>query len=334
MTKFTRRLFLGGAAGTIGMPLVARYAHAAEFTLKVGSDVPPDYPVNIRLAEAGERVKARTGGRVEMSVFPNSQLGQDMVDQVRNGSLEFFACSGSLIVSLVPICGLTALGFAFKDADTAHSATDGDVGALIRQQMEKVGLYTMPYIMEGGFRQIISASKVIKTPDDLRGFKIRVPLAPMSVSLFSKLGASPTPINVAELYTALQTKIVDGAENYLSLLYAYKFYEVQKNISMTSHSWDGYWMIANPTMWRGLPQNFQQILQEELKQSTLDQRKDTVVVEANARKNMIDKGMSITDPDLDSFHNKLKTSGYYSEWREKFGPEAWRALEKYAGPLG
>ena len=108
-------------------------------------------------------------------------------------------------------------------------------------------------VWDEGFRQITSSTRPINTVDDLHGFKIRVPPSPISLSLFQYLGAAPITLNVAELYTALQTHVVDGQENPLGLIETQKFDQVQKYCSLTHHMWVGYWMLVNGAFWKSLP---------------------------------------------------------------------------------
>jgi tripartite ATP-independent transporter DctP family solute receptor len=228
---------------------------------------------------------------------------------------------------------LPGVAYGLKDTPSAFQALDGDVGAYLRGEMEKSGLFAVPTILQGGWRQIIS-NKPIRTPEDLAGFKIRVPVSPMWVSQFKALGASPTPISINELYTALQTRVVDGAENYPSLLYAMKLYEIQKYMSTTNHMWDGYWILGNQRMWNAVPNDLRQIIVEEFTKSSLQQREDMVKVDAVVPEQMKAAGMTFVQPDRNLFRDKLKAAGYYAEWRTKFGAQAWSLLEKYAGPLG
>jgi len=333
MNKPSRRLVLQSGVALLAAPLVARFAHAAQYSIKIGSDTPDSYAANVRIKEATVRVKERTNGRVDMALFANSALGSDMLNQVHSGSLDFFLSSSQLAVPLVPACALPGIAYGLKDTPAAYRALDGDVGVYLRGQMEKVGLFAIPTVMQGGWRQIIS-NKPIKTPTDLAGFKIRVPISPMWVSLFNALGASPTPISINELYTAMQTHIVDGAENYPSLLYAMKLYEINKYMTMTNHMWDCYWILGNLRMWNALPKDLQQIISEEFTKSALAQRQDMVQIDASVPDQMKKAGMTLIDPDLALFGNKLKSAGYYAEWKNKFGPQAWALLEKYSGPIG
>jgi TRAP-type transport system periplasmic protein len=333
MQKPSRRTLLKLGIATLAAPSLPRTARAAEIRVKIGSDTPANYAMNVRIKEAAARIKTRTEGRVDVGVFPNSALGSDMLNQVHSGSLDFFLSSSQLAVPLVPACALPGVAYGLKDTDTAFKALDGDVGAYLRAQMEKVGLFAIPTMMQGGWRQIIS-NKPINSPDDLNGFKIRVPISPMWVSQFKALGASPTPISINELYTALQTKIVDGAENYPSLLYALRLYEIEKNLAMTNHMWDGYWILGNQQRWQAIPADLRDLMTEEFTTSALAQRADMVTVDAAIPGMMQKAGMTFTYPDPAQFRDKLQKAGYYKEWQEKFGPEAWALLEKYAPQLG
>ena len=134
------------------------------------------------------------------------------------------------------------------------------LGAYVRAQIEKTGYIVVSKAADNGFRQITSSAKPIKTPEDLKGYRIRVPVSPIFTSLFKALGASPTSINFNELYTALQTHLVDGQENGLVAIEAGKLYEVQKYVSETNHIWDPFWLIANRRAFTSLPENIREIL--------------------------------------------------------------------------
>ena len=128
--------------------------------------------------------------------------------------------------------------------DHVWAAMDGDLGDMLRGIAEQIGLYCLDKGYDHGFRQITTRTKPITSPDDLRGFKIRLPVAPYLISLFRHLGASPTAINFNEVYSALQTGIVDGQENPLVLIDTAKLYEVQKYCSLTNHVWSGFHTVV------------------------------------------------------------------------------------------
>jgi TRAP-type transport system periplasmic protein len=114
----------------------------------------------------------------------------------------------------------------------------------VRGAIGKAGLHAFDTMWDNGYRQITSSTHPIVAPEDLRGFKIRVPVSPLWMSMFKALGASPAAINFNEVYSALQTRIVEGQENPVSLINLSKFYEVQKYVSSTNHMWDGFWTLA------------------------------------------------------------------------------------------
>ena len=117
----------------------------------------------------------------------------------------------------------------------------------------------MPFetVWDNGFRQITTSTKPIQTPEDLKNFKIRVPVVPLWVAMFKSLGAAPVSLPLSEAYLALQTKVADGQENPLPLIDSAKFYEVQKYCSLTNHAWDGFWFVASGRIWKGVPAEVQ-----------------------------------------------------------------------------
>jgi len=332
----TRRtaLLAGAAAGaTVAMPWIARAA--PEFSLKYANNVPVTHPLNVRAKEAMDRIKAQTNGRVEIEIFPNNQLGSDtdMLSQLRSGAIEFFTLSGLILSTLVPVASINGIGFAWSSYDQVWPAMDGGLGAYIRAQITKAGLHAMEQAWDNGFRQITSSTRPIKTPDDLKGFKIRVPPSPLWTSMFKAFDAAPTSINFSEVYSALQTKVVEGQENPLAVIFFAKLYEVQKYLSQTNHMWDGFWFLANGKAWQGLPADVRDVITKNLNQSALDQREDVKKANDTLQADLTSKGLEFIKVDPAPFRAKLQSAGFYKEWRGKYGDEAWAVLEKFTGPI-
>ena len=332
----TRRtaLLAGAAAGaTAAMPWIARAA--PEFSLKYANNVPVTHPLNVRAKEAMDRIKAQTNGRVEIEIFPNNQLGSDtdMLSQLRSGAIEFFTLSGLILSTLVPVASINGIGFAWSSYDQVWPAMDGGLGAYIRAQITKAGLHAMEQAWDNGFRQITSSTRPIKTPDDLKGFKIRVPPSPLWTSMFKAFDAAPTSINFSEVYSALQTKVVEGQENPLAVIFFAKLYEVQKYLSQTNHMWDGFWFLANGKAWQGLPADLRDVIAKNLNQSALDQREDVKKANDTLQADLTSKGLEFIKVDPAPFRTKLQSAGFYKEWRGKYGDEAWAVLEKFTGPI-
>src|ERR1700709_723730 len=262
--------------GGVGMPFVAR-AQSAEFVYKYANNLPDPHPMNIRAREMSAAIKSETNGRFDLQVFPNNQLGSDtdMLSQLRSGGIEFFTLSGLILSTLIPIASINGIGFAFPDYDTVWKAMDGELGAFVRGEIAKANLVAMDNIWDNGFRQTTSSSKPINSPDDYKGFKIRVPVSPLWTSMFKAFDASPASINFSEVYSALQTKIVEGQENPLALISAATLYEVQKYCSMTNHMWDGFWFLMNRRAWAALPDDIKAIVTKNVNAAAVKERADT-----------------------------------------------------------
>ena len=332
---WTRRAALASAAAVPLVAIIPRRGDAAEFTYKFATGQDPTHPVNVRAAEALDRIRTASNGRLDIKLFPANQLGSDtdLLSQVRNGGVEFFNLATSILNTLVPAAGLLSIGFAFADTDAVVKAIDGPLGQYLAEQIAKVGLVSVTPLWSNGFRQITSSTREIVVPNDLRGFKIRVPPAPILTSLFQSLGGSPTPINFNELYSALQTKVVEGQENPLPIIATTKLYEVQKSLSLTSHVWDGYQILGNRRAWAKLPQDLKDIVGRELAVSGQQERADIIKLSASLRQDLAAKGMSVHDVDRAKFRDVLKGTGYYKDWKAKFGDEPWGLLEATTGSL-
>jgi tripartite ATP-independent transporter DctP family solute receptor len=333
MASFDRRTLL---LAPLAMPaLLSRPAHAAEFTYKYANNLPATHPLNLRATEAVAKIKEETGGRVEIQIFPNNQLGSDtdVLSQVRSGAVEFFTLSGLILSTLVPPASINGVGFAFPDYDAVWKAMDGGLGAYVRTQIGKSGLMVMDRIWDNGFRQITSSSKPIASPADLQNFKIRVPVSPLWTSLFQAFGSAPTSINFSEVYSALQTRVVDGQENPLAIISTAKLYEVQKYCSLTNHMWDGFWMLANRRAWAALPKDAQEIVAKHWNAAAMLERADVAKLNAGLRDDLAKQGMTFNQPETAPFREALRKAGFYAQWKQRFGDEAWAILEQSTGAL-
>lgn len=338
MTKASRREVLK-QAGLIAASAVfgARSAHAemAAFRLKFGNDLPAAHPVNLRLREAIAAIHSEVQGAVAIDLFPNNQLGGDpsMLSQIRSGALELATFPGTVLSTLIPAMGVSGIGFAFTGYEKVWASMDGSLGDYLRDEVRKAKLHPFDAVWDNGFRQITTSTKPIETPADLQNFKIRVPVVPLWVSMFKALGAAPVSIPLNEAYSSLQTKIADGQENPLALISIAKFYEVQKYCSLTNHAWDGFWLVANPRAWAGLPADIQGLLTKHLNAAALREREDIAQANVTLRKDLEAKGLTFANADSAAFRQTLSRSGFYAQWKEKYGPEAWGHLLKYSGNL-
>jgi TRAP-type transport system periplasmic protein len=335
MTVTRRTLLAAAGAGAITATIGRAFAQKAEFNYKYANNLPVTHPMNLRAKEMADAIRAETNGRVDIQIFPNNQLGSDtdMLSQLRSGGIEFFTLSGLILSTLVPAASINGVGFAFADYDAVWKAMDGDLGAYIRAQIAKANLVAMDKIWDNGFRQTTTSTRPIVSPADFNGMKLRVPTSPLWTSMFKALGAAPVSINFAEVYSSLQTKVVEGQENPLAIISTAKLYEVQKYCSLTNHMWDGFWFLANGKAWERLPADLRTIVAKNVNAAGMKERADVAALNATLQKELIEKGLVFNHTKSDAFRGQLLKAGFYAEWKAKYGDEAWAILERSTGKL-
>jgi TRAP-type transport system periplasmic protein len=337
MTRMTRRAFAAGTGALAISSFAIGRARAAEFTYKFANNLPLSHPMNIRAQEAAAKIKEETGGRFELQIFPSSQLGSDTdtLGQIRSGAVDFFTLSGLILSTFVPAASINGVGFAFKDYPTVWAAMDGKLGDYVRAEIAKTRvIFAMDKIWDNGFRHTTSSTKPITAPADFANFKIRVPPSPLWTSMFKAFGSAPTTINFNEVYSALQSKIVDGQENPLAVISTAKLYEVQSYCSLTNHMWDGFWFLANKRNWDALPEDVRVVVAKNINAAAIAQRADVEKLSQTLHTELAAKGLKFNTVDPAPFREKLKSAGFYSEWKGKYGDAAWATLETSVGALG
>src|SRR5277367_265328 len=335
--KMTRRGLLGAASAAWATAVIGKPASAAaEYEFKLGVNTPENHPLTIRLTEAAKAIGAQSSGRLNVAVFANSQLGGDpeMLSQLRAGGIELLAAPSMTLSTLVPLSGLPSIGFAFQSYDQVWAAMDGGVGDVVRDAIGKAAIVPMKKMWDNGFRQITSSSsRQLNSVDDLKGFKIRVPVTALLTSLFSGLGALPSSISYNELYSALQTHIVEGQENPLAQVSTGKLYEVQKYCALSNHCWSGYWVVGNRKALSSLPPDLLAIINESFDAAAIKERADLLELDRSLQAELTGNGMVFNKPDPVQFRAALVKAGFYAQWQKTYGAEAWAQLEKYTGPL-
>lgn len=336
--QVTRRTLTFGTVAALAAPAViipGRSAYAAEYSLKIGMSMPKSHMAVQILDKACDEMAKESKGRIQLQTYPSSQLGGDvdMVMEVRSGALDFQMAGGSMISNAVPVAGIFSVGFAFKNYDQVWKAVDGELGATVRQTLDQRGFYAQPVAMDNGFRQLTTSNRKVMNVGDVSRLKLRLPIGPVWTSLWASLGAAPTSIDLSELYTGLQTGIVEGSEGGVQQIETFKLYEVQKYLAMTNHMWDGWWIIGNKAMWAKLPDDIRQIMSTNFEKAAREQRAATAADAQKTQDLLHSQGMTVTEPDLDSFRDKLKSSSYYTDWRKKYGDKVWDSLEQAVGKL-
>jgi TRAP-type transport system periplasmic protein len=333
--KISRRAALASAAGATFGILRWHRAEAAEFTLKLGHDQVTTQPLHLRAKEAADKVAEESGGRMTVEIYPNSQLGGDsqMIAQLRSGALEMLITGYNIWGQVVPTANIPTIPFAFSNFQDEWSAIDGPLGKYIHTQMSKIGLTPFDVDWEGGFRQIFTITRTINDAADVKGLKLRVAEAPIGVALFKALGASPTPIDTSEVYSALQTHLVDGGETGVGAIQYSKFYEIAKLIALTNHQTVPFPLIANTAALRRLPNNLQEIVLRNFNDAGKRQRADAAKDDEIKQRQLEAAGVTFTKPSQDSFRTVVRDAGLYAKWRDTYGTEPFGLLENVVGKL-
>ena len=216
-----------------------------------------------KLAEEG------TGGRVKVELYPNSQLYRDKeeIEALQLGAVQMLAPT---LGKFGPLGArefeLFDLPYLFENYDEVHRITEGAIGQQLMAKLEPKGLKGLAF-WDNGFKQM-SANKPLRTPDDFKGVKMRIFSSKVLESEMRALGALPQVIAASEIYTSLQTGLVDGSENTESTFFQFKFFEVQKYLTLTDHGYVGYGVIVNKKFWEGLPPDIRTTLESAMKEAT------------------------------------------------------------------
>jgi tripartite ATP-independent transporter DctP family solute receptor len=334
-SKWTRREFTQGLMAAGGILLTGAKPEAT-FSLRQYHNQPEESPLHKRLVQMWAAVKTETGGNVEVQIFPENnhfkEGDPDPLAMLLRGDLDFYTNSGNGLASLVPAANIQATPFAFRTPEQVYSAMDGDLGEYLRQELMAKGLYFIPTgSFENGFHQITCSSRPIRTADDMKGLKIRAPGSAIYLEFWKALGAVPVSMNINSLYAGLKAGTAEAQEDPLDVIELFKLYEVQKNVSMTNHSWSGYNLLANLKLWQRLPEDIQGTIRRNAEKFVRLQRTDTDGLNNTLRAELIKQGMMFNETDIASFRGRL--GPFYEHWKESVGEKAWNLLEAHVGKL-
>ena len=295
-------------------------------------------PPHIYLTSCGTRSNrnARPTRRHRISQNNGATIADpDILKQLQSGGLEFFVLNGNILSQAHPSADFQGIPFAFTSSEQVTSLTDGKLGDLMRDGLSAAGVYLIPFgCMENGFKHITSVSKPVRAAADLEGFRMRTPGGKLFVEFYKALGAEPRIVGFDRLYQALAEGQVDGQENPLVIAEENRLYEVCKYLSMTSHQWAGYNMIANNDFWWQLPFQIQEIVVRNTKTCVAQQRAFVRAANANLEETLRQHGMLVNTVDLESFRARLRDADFYLNWRQSIGEDAWALMEAKVGKVG
>ncbi len=281
---------------------VLRFGHVGE----VGSHF------DVAGNEFAKRVKEKSGGKIEVQVFPSSQLGndKDMLQKMKLGQIDFFLPS-SIMSSVTPEFGVFDMPYIIKDRAHAERVMAKMGDSVFRPAAEAKGVKILGF-WENGFRQITNNVRQIVKPDDLKGVKLRTPRGEWRVKMFQSYGANPSPMAFSEVFTALKTGVMDGQENPLINVWSAKFYEVQKYLSMTGHVYIPAYIVTSPNTFKSWPADVQKVIAETAAEMESFAREAGKKFDDDLLGKLKEKGMAVNEADKEAFVEASK--GIYEEF--------------------
>lgn len=295
----------GAAAVALSTPGILRAQGGA--SIRVAHHLAIDSEQDLAAKLFAEKVKEYTSGAVSVQVLPAGQMGgqREIVESVALGTLEMGYGESGLYASYLPRFSVIALPYIYRDFDHWQTVVTGDVGKTLAAELEQASGMRVMNWMASGRRSTYLRNQAINTPDDFRGVKVRLPEAPVFVRTFQELGATPTPIPAPEMYSALQTGVVDAMEGSPEVAYTFRIHEVTKFCSMTQHIFlDGSFVI-NAGFLAGLPADQQEAVTRAAAEAGDRLRAEHMDREAKWLEKLAGAGLTINHPDLSLFSTKL-----------------------------
>jgi tripartite ATP-independent transporter DctP family solute receptor len=327
MPRISKRAFLSHSAALAAAVAVPTLARAQTSTIRWGESLASSHP-QVQMAERIARdVKEKTGGRIDIQVFPNSQLGsgKEMIEMVSSGGLQMTTDGAGALGAFLPQLSVIEAPYLWRDAaHMAKAAATPLYGKLNDDLVAKRGM-RMLNITYYGKRHLTTGNKAVRTPADMAGFKLRVPPVDTFRAMAEAWGARATPIAFGELYLALSQGAVDGQENPLPTIQSGKFTEVQKFLVLTEHIITPRMIIVNEAFWRGLRPADRDVLQAAMAAGAAWQDKELLGQEATLVGTFKAGGMTVIQPDL-ALWRKPVLDSVPKKFEDKWGKGTFESL--------
>jgi tripartite ATP-independent transporter DctP family solute receptor len=291
--------------------------------IKLAHGLDPSHPVHKAMVYMAERVKFHSKGKMELEIYPSGQLGseQQCVELLQIGSLAITKVSAAVMESFTENYQVLGLPYIFRSKQHSFNVLDGAVGKELLGSTEQFNIRGLCFY-DAGARSFYTINKPIHTPDDLKGLKIRVMKSQTAMELVSAMGGSPTPISWGELYTALQSGVVDGAENNPPSFYTSHHYEVCKYYSLNEHTMVPDVLIISTVIWNKLTDQEKKWLQKAADESVIKERELWAASEKESLQKVQEAGVTIIRPDKAPFAEKVQPM--LNSYKDK--PELWRLI--------
>jgi tripartite ATP-independent transporter DctP family solute receptor len=294
---------------------------SASIEIKLGVVTKPGSAQNIVAERFKERIEESSGGTVSVRIFHSQSVGNEteILQQLQMGTLQMGIVTAGPFDQFDPVVRVINYPFLFRSNEQADAVLDGPLGAEILKSLESSGLKGLCF-SENGFRNLTNDRRPVRSPEDVRGLKIRVMSSALHQAIWKTLGANPTPMPWP-IYTELEQGVIDGQENPLWVMEVYKFYEIQRHMSLTRHVYSPHIDVASLSWWNRLEPETQKLISETIYEAALHQRRENREKDAERLKMLREKGMEIVEnPDTEAFRQKvagMKEMALFSEPRVK-----------------
>ncbi len=274
---------------------------AAQMELKFGHVAEPGSLFDTSSVEFAKRANERLGGKAKVVVFGSSQLGGDkeLLQKLKLGTVDF-ALPSTVMSSEVDLFGVFEMPYLVKDREHMKRIEKDVFWSKLAPEVEKKGLRVIA-VWENGYRHITNSKRAINTPDDLKGIKLRTPEGKWRVKMFQAYGANPSPMKFSEVFTALQTGVMDGQENPFTQIYSAKFQEVQKYLSLTGHVYTPAYVTVGAKRWDSLPADVRSTLEAVAKETQAFVYQTAAKDEDDLLGKLKAAGMQVNTPNKDAF---------------------------------
>src|SRR3990167_3968995 len=293
---FKRRTLVSALAGAALLVATSAFAQYAERTIKWTNGVNEDHSVGLGVKKMQEVLNAKTGGKIKINAFWGGSAGGDLAgaQATRAGTQEIVCTSGSALVGIVKELGVFDLPFLFANEKEAYAVLDGPAGQYFNKKLEAAGLVNLAY-WENGFRNLTNSKRQVSKAEDFDGMKIRIMQNTIFLDTFKTLGANPTPMAFGEVFTALETKAIDGQENPFSTIETAKLYEVQKYLSVTRHAYSPFFVLYSKKLWDQLNPQEQAVLREAALEGQTVQRDASRAQDEKSLATLKTRGMVVSE---------------------------------------
>ena len=293
---FKRRTLASALAAATLLVATSAFAQFADRTIKFTNGVNADHSVGDGVRKMQEVLNAKTGGKIKIHAFWGGAAGGDLAatQALRAGTQEMVCTSGSPLVGIVKELGVFDLPFLFASEKEAYAVLDGPAGKYFNTKLEAAGLVNLAY-WENGFRNLTNSKHPVAKVEDFEGVKVRVMQNNIFLDTFKALGSNPLPMAFGEVFTALETKTIDGQENPFATIETSKLNEVQKYLSVTRHAYSPFFVLYSKKLWDQLNPQEQAVLREAALEGQTVQRAASRAQDAQSLANLKAKGMVVNE---------------------------------------